>query len=136
MALPAGRKGVLPSELTPEGKIKGSSYTLPKASAETLGGVKIGSGLSINGEGVLSATDYVLPAASADTLGGVKVGSGLSIDEGETQPLILILLRYRNHKSQVGTRQALQSFLVTLSDQLCKFYFFFCRDHLLFTYLL
>ena len=83
MALPAGRKGVLPSELTPDGKIKnnGSSYTLPTASADTLGGVKVGSGLSIE-DGVLSATGYTLPAASADTLGGVKVGSGLSIADG------------------------------------------------------
>lgn len=32
----------------------GGSYTLPVATAETLGGVKIGSGLQINNEGVLS----------------------------------------------------------------------------------
>ena len=83
MALPAGRKGVLPSELTPEGKIKNSSspYVLPTASAETLGGVKVGSGLSI-ADGVLSANGYSLPTASAETLGGVKVGSGLSIEDG------------------------------------------------------
>lgn len=60
MALPAGRKGVLPSELTPEGKIKNSAspYVLPIASAETLGGIKVGSGLSI-ADGVLSATGTV-----------------------------------------------------------------------------
>ena len=81
MALPAGRKGVLPSELTPEGKIKGGSYTLPTASANTLGGVKVGSGLSI-ADGVLSADGYTLPTAAADTLGGVKVGSGLAIVDG------------------------------------------------------
>ena len=57
----------------------GDEYTLPIASAETLGGVKVGSGLSINSEtGVLSASG--LPIASAETLGGVKVGSGLSIN--------------------------------------------------------
>lgn len=33
----------------------GESYTLPTASATTLGGVKVGSGLSIDGNGVLSA---------------------------------------------------------------------------------
>ena len=82
MALPAGRKGVLPSELTPEGKIKsGPAYELPVASADTLGGVKVGNGLSI-ADGVLSASQYSLPTASADTLGGVKVGSGLSITDG------------------------------------------------------
>lgn len=34
----------------------GGSYTLPIASNSTLGGIKIGSGLSINGSGVLSVT--------------------------------------------------------------------------------
>lgn len=57
----------------------GSSYTLPTASASTLGGVKVGSGLSIT-DGVLSADG--VPTASASTLGGVKVGSGLSITDG------------------------------------------------------
>lgn len=56
----------------------GGSYTLPTASANTKGGVKIGSGLTMTGE-VLSAD---LPTASAETLGGVKVGSGLSITDG------------------------------------------------------
>lgn len=36
-------------------------YTLPTASASVLGGVKVGSGLSINGSGVLSSTTPVLP---------------------------------------------------------------------------
>ena len=39
----------------------GGSYTLPTASADTLGGVKVGSGLTIT-DGVLSA-DGVTPAA-------------------------------------------------------------------------
>lgn len=34
----------------------GGSYTLPTASASTLGGVKVGSGLSIDANGVLSAS--------------------------------------------------------------------------------
>ena len=34
----------------------GSSYSLPAASAETLGGVKVGAGLSVTAEGVLSAS--------------------------------------------------------------------------------
>lgn len=33
-----------------------SAYTLPIASADTLGGIRVGAGLSINGSGVLSAT--------------------------------------------------------------------------------
>lgn len=38
-------------------------YTLPEASADTLGGIKVGSGLSING-GVLSVDEQVTPAAN------------------------------------------------------------------------
>ena len=63
----------------------GGSYVLPVASADTLGGVKVGTGLSINESGVLSnsnATPYSLPTASDETLGGVKVGSNLSIADG------------------------------------------------------
>ena len=57
-------------------------FTLPTAAAGTLGGVKIGANLSIDGNGILSANAgaYTLPAAAAGTLGGVKIGSGLSID--------------------------------------------------------
>ncbi len=41
---------------------EGSCYTLPVAGASTLGGIKVGAGLSITEEGVLSA-DGVTPAA-------------------------------------------------------------------------
>jgi hypothetical protein len=59
----------------------GGSYTLPIASGGTLGGIKIGSGLSIDGSGVVTASgSYTLPTASGVTLGGIKIGSGLSID--------------------------------------------------------
>ena len=87
MALPAGRRGVRPDQVKPDGTLnvtEPTPYTLPTASADTLGGVKVGTGLSIT-DGVLSATEptpYTLPTASADTLGGVKVGSGLSIADG------------------------------------------------------
>lgn len=53
----------------------GSSYILPIATAEKLGGVKIGSGLSINANGILSANaqNFTLTAATTDSLGGVKI---------------------------------------------------------------
>ena len=72
--------------------------SLPTASANTLGGVKVGNNLSIDANGVLSATgggggSYTagdgiditngvisLETASANDIGGVKVGDGLSID--------------------------------------------------------
>lgn len=62
----------------------GGGYTLPTASAFTKGGVKIGSGLTMDGETLnnTNPTPYSLPTASSEVLGGVKVGSGLSIDDG------------------------------------------------------
>ena len=58
-----------------------SAYSLATASATILGGIKVGTGLSIDGSGVLSTTySYSLPIASNSVLGGIKVGSGLSID--------------------------------------------------------
>lgn len=59
-----------------------TAYVLPTASDSTLGGIKVGSRLSIDNNGVLSADDqsYSLPTASDQVLGGVKVGSRLSID--------------------------------------------------------
>jgi hypothetical protein len=61
----------------------GSSYTLNAATNSSLGGVKVGAGLSIDGTGVLTAnvtSPYSLTTASNSSLGGVKVGTGLSID--------------------------------------------------------
>ena len=84
MALPAGRKGVRPDQIDPNGGLiipTPTPYTLPTASAETKGGVKVGSGLSMDGE-TLNATGYTLPTASAETKGGVKVGTGLEINDG------------------------------------------------------
>ena len=55
-------------------------YTLPPATATTLGGVKVGTGLNIAPDGTLSAAEQcALPAATATTLGGVKVGDYLDI---------------------------------------------------------
>ena len=55
---------------------EGSGYTLPTATADTLGGVKIGSGLSITEQGVLSANGITPAASQADseatTIAGLK----------------------------------------------------------------
>lgn len=60
----------------------GEAYVLPAATAATLGGVIVGSGLTVDVSGKLDATaqPYVLPAATTSTLGGVSVGTGLSVD--------------------------------------------------------
>jgi hypothetical protein len=55
--------------------------TIPTASVSVLGGIKVGSNLSIDpATGILSAgNSYVLPAATSNTLGGVKAGLGVNI---------------------------------------------------------
>ena len=60
------------------------TYHLPIASETQLGGIKIGSNLTIEEDGTLNAesTEYNLPVATSSTLGGVKIGSGLSMAEG------------------------------------------------------
>jgi hypothetical protein len=52
--------------------------SVPIASSTVLGGVKVGSGLDINGSGVLSTT-YTLPVSTSVILGGVKQGSNVTI---------------------------------------------------------
>lgn len=57
-------------------------YVLPEATADTLGGVKIGSNVTVNDDGTISvASPFTLPIASDEVLGGIKIGSNLSIDE-------------------------------------------------------
>lgn len=65
------------------------SYTLPTASTTVKGGIKVGTGLSMNGDtlnctvsgggGSTGGSSYTLPVATNSQLGGVKVGSGLAI---------------------------------------------------------
>ena len=62
-----------------------SSYTLPIASKDNLGGVKVdGSTITIDESGVIhGANTYELPTASDTVLGGVKVdGDTIKINEG------------------------------------------------------
>lgn len=60
------------------------NYHLPIASATTLGGIKVGTNLTIEEDGTLNAesTEYNLPVATSSTLGGIKVGSGLNVNNG------------------------------------------------------
>jgi hypothetical protein len=58
--------------------------TTPTASASTLGLIRIGPGLSIDGSGIVTASGsaYTLPAATVSSLGGVIVGGGLAVASG------------------------------------------------------
>ena len=67
----------------------GSSYTLPAATSNTLGGIKVGDNLTIDANGRLSgAAPYALPAATTSTLGGVKAGSNLTVYADGTLALL------------------------------------------------
>lgn len=75
-----------------------STYTLPAATSSTLGGVKIGSNITVsNGTISLSKTNvttalgytppmtdtkYTLPNATSSVLGGVKIGSNITVSYG------------------------------------------------------
>ena len=64
-----GKLTILPGAVVEglEGGGGSSGYTLPAATASTLGGIKVGSGLSITAEGVLSADGITPAAAQADS---------------------------------------------------------------------
>jgi hypothetical protein len=55
-----------------------SNLTIPTASSMTLGGIKVGTGLSM--DNMMNPGTMNLSTASSMTLGGIKVGTGLSMD--------------------------------------------------------
>lgn len=75
--------GVTPGGILFTGGGGTGTYVLVTATTTRLGGIKVGSGLSITGDGTLSAiatSTYVLTTATTSTLGGIIVGSGLTIN--------------------------------------------------------
>jgi hypothetical protein len=62
----------------------GGMLELVPATTTTIGGIKVGTGLTVTADGTLnnSVSAYTLPTASASSLGGIKVGTGLSISAG------------------------------------------------------
>lgn len=68
------------SDVPANAKFTDTVYSLPVASSSTLGGVKIGSGLTVAEDGTISAAAaYTLPTASSSVKGGIKVGTGLTM---------------------------------------------------------
>ena len=65
--------------ITPDGMISVTPYSLIPATTSTLGGIVVGSGLDVT-SGIVSAIPYVLTTATTSTLGGIKVGAGLQIN--------------------------------------------------------
>ena len=68
-------KGIIVS--SPTGEVL---VTTKPATADEIGGIRIGTGLSIDEDGVVTANFSELPKASQTILGGIKVGARLSID--------------------------------------------------------
>lgn len=85
---------------------KGTYLTsIPVASSSTLGGVKIGSGLTVAEDGTISAAAaYTLPTASSSVKGGIKVGTGLTMSS-ETL----------NHSNSITAKTAYGSTATTAS---------------------
>ena len=72
----------------------GTNYTLPTASATVSGGVKIGSGISIDGNGVISAnifpsgiTNYLSKFSGSNLTNSIIYDDGTSVGIGSTSPL-------------------------------------------------
>ena len=81
------------------------NFALPVASTSTLGGVKIGSGLTVAADGTISAAaQYTLPTASSSVKGGIKVGTGLTMSS-ETL----------NHSNSITAKTAYGSTATTAS---------------------
>ena len=65
----------------------GGGYVLTTATTNTLGGVKIGAGISVSANGTISVntgTAFNLNTATTSTLGGVKIGVGINVSEDGT----------------------------------------------------
>lgn len=68
-------KGIVVS--SPMGDVLVTNKT---ATAEEVGGIRIGTGINIDEDGIASVQVYELPKASSTILGGIKVGDRLSIN--------------------------------------------------------
>ena len=65
----------------------GGGYVLTTATTNTLGGVRIGAGISVSANGTISVntgTAFNLNTATTSTLGGVKIGVGINVSEDGT----------------------------------------------------
>lgn len=63
-------------------------YSLPTATSNRLGGIKVGENLTVEEDGTLNASgggeSYTLPTATDTRLGGIKVGQNLTVEEDGT----------------------------------------------------
>ena len=57
---------------------------LSPATSSVLGGVKVGTGVSVTSDGTISVLGYTLPAATSSVRGGVKIGTGVTVTSDGT----------------------------------------------------
>ena len=57
------------------------TYVIDIATTTTIGGVRIGSGFSIDGSGIISVAPPEIEPATVFSLGGVIIGDGIEVDE-------------------------------------------------------
>jgi hypothetical protein len=62
---------------SPSGEV---TISAQQASADTVGVVKIGAGITVSEDGTISSPVYTLPRAATNILGGIKVGNNLTVD--------------------------------------------------------
>lgn len=86
-------------------------YILPKASNSTLGGVKIGTGISIDNDGVISVNPYTVPSLQQVTNVGNTTSNNILIDNDD----IIADLGYSINNSELG------GFILIGKDKLQQF---------------
>ena len=96
------------------------NISVPIATSSTLGVVKVGSGLSVDGSGVLSFSSASLPVATETVLGCVKEGSGVTIQidgtidvDSTTFPTATTLVK---GVVQVGSNINVSSGVISVAD--------------------
>lgn len=94
----------------------GGSYTLPAATATTLGGIKVGSNLSITSDGTLSATGGSSSGFNPATFTPVTIGNGAS-GTGDSSIVVGVSATSTGGRSTVlGTSAIASSFSVAVGD--------------------
>ena len=111
---------MLPEEKTKLAAIAAgaNNYTLPIASASTLGGIKVGTGLAIDASGIVSATGTSLPTIADKTLLGNNSGSNAvpTALDAATVKTILALGNVENTKLSTWTGSTSITTLGTVSS--------------------
>jgi hypothetical protein len=87
------------------------AYSLPKATASVLGGVKVGSNLSINSDGVLSAANLGNLSVNNQTINGSVVNGDIRINPNGTGAVNVPKLTVGDFGSVLQTQLQIEAFI-------------------------